>query len=177
MKRLTNMMKQVLNGLAAQDAGEYLSIKQKLQVLGVPTDPDANIFSDGSERVMSSKIPLCRVALLNDARDPGAALKFAFEACRRQTATLDIVDHGSDSTISASMGKEAERVGISFECIRLGKDSLNSLAEYLHSRRGLVYLVTASDDQLAVKLSEHMLPRQWGRMHVPMVMVDRHNSS
>ena len=173
LKRLTKIMKQMLNGLAAQDAGEYLTMNQKLQVLGLPIDPATNISSDGAKVVMSSKIPLSRVALLNDERDPGAALQFAFEACKRQSAELDIVQHGPDTTNSTSMATEAKQFGIACELIQLGSGGVDSLAEYISSRRGLVYLVTASDDHLALTLSEQFVPRKWGYMHVPMVMVDR----
>ena len=173
MKRLTKIMKQILNGLAAQDAGEYLTMNQKLQVLGLPIDPVTNISSDGAKVVMSSKIPLFRVALLNDEQDPGAALQFAFDACKRQSAGLDIVQHGPETTSSTSMATEAKQFGLSCEFIQLGSGGVDSLAEYLNSRRGLVYLVTASDDQLALMLSEQSLPRKWGSINVPMVMVDR----
>ena len=173
MKRLSADLKRMLNALALQDAAEYLPTRDKIQALGVDLGSPGS--SSGTPDLPPP--PPRRVALLSDGGDIEGMLRYTLDACERQQATLDLVLYGKGREGVAKLRARLQRQQIAHEVIVLGEESVDALAEYLCVRRTLVYLVAPTDDPLALQLTEEVVPSRGGRMHLPMVLIDRNQHS
>ena len=159
MKRLTEDLKRMLNALALQDAGDFLPMRDKMHALNGGVLPP-----QGEAR---------RVALLSDGRDSNEALHYALNACGNQQASLDLVLYGEARNQVEELRQQLQGSAIAYEIILLGKQSVASLGDYLNSRHSLTYLVASADDPLALELTKESSPHLGGRLHLPMVLVDR----
>lgn len=169
MKRLSENLKRILNALALQDAGEFLSTNSKLDMLGVGTgNPDATTAE--SRRAAP---PRRRVALLSDGENIEGILQYALEACQRQKATLDLVLHGIGKQMSEKLRDQIMAHDVVHEMILLGEESVSALVEYLNLRRSLFYVIAPADDRLALELTQRVAPAPGGLMYLPIVLVDR----
>jgi hypothetical protein len=166
MKRLSEDLKRMLNALALQDAADFLPMRDKLSVLGL---------NGGKDKVAQDlpPTPPRRVAVLSDGGDSDGVLQYALDACQRQQASLDLVLYGEAREQAEEIRTQLQRRGIAHEIILLGEHSVEALTEYLHARRTLTYLVAPADDRLALQLTEEATPHRGGRLHLPMVLVDR----
>ena len=110
MKKLSNNLKRMLNGLAHQDAAEYLSTHDKMMALGVgpetrlkQTKPSLDIVTQQSKR---------RIAFISDGRGVDAPLAYAIDACSRQGAKIDLLVHGTiDAKIISALQTRARIAG------------------------------------------------------------------
>lgn len=166
VKRLKQSVKQMLNGFAYQDAGDYLTEKQKREALGII---DEMASAADAKATVSSETPLQRVALLSDGQDTGGALQFAIDTCKRQPATLDILHLGLDAP--TSLVKAMTDAGIRYEFIALGNGETGILTDYFNTRRGLIYVVATSDDAMGMKSGKQAPLHGDAPLPVPMVMV------
>jgi hypothetical protein len=158
--RLKQGVKRMLDALAYQDAGDYLSYRAKLGVLGV-----SEVHKPASGPVRASN----RVALLTDGDDE--ALGYALEICSHQSATLDVVVHGEALTDARRMQKlRASVVGIPHQAIHLPGETLSALADYVNNQSNLLYLVSSVSNPLARSISQ----RETGshRLRTPVVLFD-----
>lgn len=169
MKRLSENLKQMMNALALQDAADFLPRSRKLEMLEIGVQP-----------VTAAKVPQPlpptpprRVALLSDGVNITEVLQYALEACQRQQATLDLVLYGKAKEQALLLRTQLQARGLAHELILLGEESIDALTEYLSLRRTLVYLIAPADDHLALALTEQVLPSRGGRLHLPVVLVDR----
>ncbi len=167
MKRLSKELKQMLNALAHQDAGEFLTMRDKLNIL----DVKGTVGSEGASHEASSA-RIRRIAMLSDGGDSSKALHYALNACKRQQASLDLVLHGAAARQAGEIRSLLHGHDIASEVVLLGEQSVKALSEYLHSRRNLSSLVASTGDPLALELTEEVLPRRGGRMHLPLVLID-----
>ncbi len=167
MKRLTEDLKRMLNALAMQDVADYLPMRDKMNALaGGPNEWQG--YMAGNQPPVSR-----RVAVLSDGRGSNEALHYALDACKNQSASLDLVLYGEAREQVEELRTQLERSGIAYEIILLGKQSVASLTDYMNTRRTLTYLIAPADDPLALELTEESSPHQGGRLHLPMVLVDR----
>lgn len=168
MKRLSEDLKRMLNALALQDAAENLPLRGKLAALGIRGGE-----VEASPAPHDTPPPPRRVALLSDGTDIEGILDYTLDACQRQQATLDLVLYGAAKASAERMRGLLQRRGIAHELIMLGEENVDALAEYIYTRRSLVYLVAPADDRLAMELTEELLPSRGNRLHLPMVLVER----
>ncbi len=167
MKRLTDDLKRMLSAMALQDAADYPPMRDKMGGLGFSEPKRGAHLPGGGPR------PSRRVALLSDGQDSNGPLHYALNACSNQQASLDLVLYGEAREQVEELRHQLQSSGIAYELILLGKQSMESLVDYLNSRHSLAYLVASADDALALELTQENSPHIDGRLHLPMVLVDR----
>jgi hypothetical protein len=173
MKRLSENIKQMMNTLALQDAADFLpgGRTRLMQQAGGHLPASSDLPRE------CTPAPVRRVALLSDGININEVLLYALEACQRQQATLDLVLYGKAKEQVPLFRGQLQARGIAHELILLGTESVDALSEYLSLRRTLIYLIAPADDPLALELTEQVLPSRGGRLHLPVVLVDRNRHS
>ncbi|MCO6411429.1 MAG: hypothetical protein J5I92_01670 [Thiogranum sp.] len=166
MKRLSEDFRRMLEGLAHQDAAEYLPMRDKYRVLGIGQPRDTATVKPVVQRR--------RVALVSDGRTGGGHIGYAVDAARRQRAGLDIVLHGgatSDSTRALDLLGQVRRHGIETQLVELKGNDVQALREYVAQRPSLLLMVARAGDVLSRTFTESALLRSQ-RLYVPMVMIE-----
>jgi hypothetical protein len=171
MNVLSDALKKMLAGLAHQDAGEFLSAHEKMEILGYggETREKSSAVSQKTVKRPATK----RIALISDGRGLGAPLDYAIDACLRQDAQLDLLVHGTVDTNSISLlEKQIQRAGLDCQHIRLGVHVVDDIIEYIYSQPSLIFLVAMPDDAAVRVLIEEVIPRHGGRIPVPLVLIE-----
>jgi len=171
MKSLSNTLKKMLAGLAHQDAGEYLSAHEKMEILGYAQEPrkrSSEVYRNAAARPVSK-----RIALISDGRGFGAPLDYTIDACLRQDAQIDLLVHGAIDTKSiSSLEKQIQQAGLDCRHVRLGVHVVDDIVEYIYHQPSLIFLVAMPDDTAARVLIEEVIPRHGGRIPVPLVLIE-----
>ena len=171
MKGLSDALKKMLTGLAHQDAGEFLSAHEKMEILGY--GPETREKPSEVSRKMVKRPVTKRIALITDGRGLGAPLDYAIDACLRQDAQIDLLVHGAVDTKSISLlEKQVKQAGLDCQHIRLGVNVIDDIVEYIYSQPSLIFLVAMPDDTAARTLIEEVIPRHGGRVPVPLVLIE-----
>ncbi len=171
MTNLTDDLKRILTGLAYQDAGEFLSMHDKMRTLGMgaknrkkPVSPTHSIVN---------KPAIHRIALISDGRGAGAPLDYAIETCSRQGAKIDLLLHGTiDTENIATLETHIRSAGLDYNCIQLGTEPVDGIIEYVCNHPALIFLVAMPDDATAKTLIEEVIPKRGGRIPVPLVLIE-----
>jgi hypothetical protein len=171
MIKLSKDIKQMLTGLAYQDAGDFLSIREKIKVLGKGSENQGK--SAATPPGFASRPAIKRIAFISDGRGVGAPLDYAIDACERQNAQIDLLIHGpADSKIIAALENRIKDAGISYQQIQLETDAVDGIIEYIVRHPSLIYLIAISNDDVARDLIEDVLPRRRRRIQVPVVLIE-----
>lgn len=171
MKALSNQLKKVLTALAYQDAGEFLSMQEKMEVLGYGSAARKQPMAVSGNAVR--KPVTKRIALITDGRGFGAPLDYAMEACLRQDAQIDLLVHGAVDTENVSvLKKQVLQSGIDCQQIELGFNAVSHIVEYICNHPSLIFLVAMPDDEAARVLIEEVIPERGGRLPVPLVLIE-----
>lgn len=176
MPKLTDDLKKILAGLAQQNAGEYLPMRDKMEALGFsaearekPPSPPRNVLRAPTTR---------RIALISDGRGVGAPLEYALDACMRQEAKIDLLTHGAADTVNISaLEKQIRAAGVECQRIRLGLKPTDGIIDYICNHPALVFLVAMPDDNAAKVLIEEVIPKRGGRIPVPLVLIEERSPS
>jgi len=171
MSKLSDDLKRMLAGLACQDAGEFLPMQQKMEMLvtRTATAPVAESSRPGSVPRQVTR----RIALVSDGRGVGAPLDYAMEAALRQGARVDLLVHGTfDARNLDAMTGRLGAAGIPVQVIRLGMDTVEDIATYICNHPSLIFVVAMPDDSAARTLVEDVIPRRGGRVPVPLVLIE-----
>jgi hypothetical protein len=161
----------MLAGLAHQDAGEFLSAHEKMAILGYGPETREKLSAVSQNTVKRPATK--RIALISDGRGLGAPLDYAIDACLRQDAQLDLLVHGTtDSNNISLLEKQIQLTGLDCQHIRLGVHVVDDIVEYIYSQPSLIFLVAMPDDPAARVLMEETIPRQGGRIPVPLVLIE-----
>lgn len=173
MSTLSENLKRVLEGLAYQDAAEYLSTSQKLEVLGVeaPRRP-SNTLGVANRYSGTGGKNRRRIALISGAGSETPALDFALGACQRHTAELDLVSLGVSPAGGDALQKldlAARQAGTHVCQVHLAKGGPDALRDYVGSHPSLIYLVATVADDLACELTGRIL--RTAGVGVPLVLV------
>lgn len=142
MKALTEALKTMLNALANQDAGEYLTPSQKTAVLsqGPGATPDQRVAPTVQE---PAPVGRRRVALFTGRELPGNVMEYVTETCARTDHDLTVLTFETESTAEAMLqpyrGELAE-AGIDVKLVTLGGNTLSQLARYLGSHPEIAFL-------------------------------------
>lgn len=171
MKKLSDNLKRMLAALAYQDAGDYLSMHDKMQVLGYGKDAPG-ITARPHLKVIKKPVAK-RIALISDGRGLGAPLDYAIEACQRQDARIDLLLHGTIDTESISaLEKQAQLAGIDCQTIQLGVSAVDDIINYIQQQHSLIFMVAMPDDMVARTLIEEVIPKSARRITVPLVLIE-----
>ncbi len=173
MKKLSNDLKRALNALAFQDAAEFLSTRDKLNVLGY-----------GNKKTKHPLIPRLkaqiietpkRIALMAGETSHGIPLDYAIDACKRQgkNTHIDILIHNSGNVeTTLTLEKRIKQAGLEFQLNQLGENSVETLISYIHNHPSLVFLISTPDDEVARVLIEEIMPKSEERIQVPVVLIE-----
>lgn len=175
MKMLSDALKKMLNGLAHQDAAEFLTTHEKIKILERGQEPRRS-FSAPSRKTIARPITK-RIAFISDGRGVGAPLDYAIEACMRLGAQIDLLIHGTVNTESIySLEKHIFQSGLECRQVRLGVNVPNEIVDYINKQRSLIFLVAIPDDTAVGMLIEEFIPGQRGRIDIPIVLIEQKNT-
>lgn len=171
MKKLSDNLKQVLNGLAHQNDGDFLPMQEKMSALGFK--PDINKSSSTSSKVVKQMAVAQRIALITDGRGLGAPLNYVIDACHNQKAKIDLLVHGTtDADNISALERSIEEAGLISNNIQLGTQPIDGVMEYISNHPGLLFMVAMPDNCVAKKLMEDVIPKQGASIPVPLVLID-----
>ena len=171
MKKLSDNLKQMLNGLAHQNYGDFLPMHDKMSALGVNSGVK-NISSLPSKVVKQMAVSQ-RIALITDGRGLGAPLNYVIDACRNQEAKIDLLTHGTtDVDNITALENSVKEAGFVSNRIQLGTKAVDNVLEYISNHPGLVFMVAMPDDVVAKKIMEDVIPKQGASIPVPLVLID-----
>jgi hypothetical protein len=171
MAKLSDDLKKMLAGLAHQDAGEFLSMHDKMRVLGC--GPEAREKPLAAPRKVVRRPATKRIALISDGRGLGAPLDYAIDACLRQDAQIDLLVHGAIDTETISvLEKQVQQAGLDCQTIQLGVHVVDDIVEYIFDHPSLIFLVAMPDDAAARVIIEEVIPKRGGRIPVPLVLIE-----
>lgn len=176
MRKLSKNMKRILTGLAYQDAGEYLPMRDKLSVLEVGDKPVIKPWQKSINRIEKSKTR--RIALITDGRGIGAALDYAIDVSQRHGAQIDLLIHGAVDVEQISIiEKQIRAAGVNCHRIQLHTQAVEDLFKYITGQSSLMFLVASPNDTAARLLVEDVIPNRRSRLPVPVVLIDNHSSA
>jgi len=176
MIKLSKDLKQMLTGLAFQDAGDFLSITEKMKVLGKGSETQEKTPSRPAG--YDSRPTKKRIAFISDGRGLGAPLNYAIDVCDRQNAQIDLLIHGpADSKNISALENKLNDAGLSYQRILFNANAVDGITEYIVKHPSLIYLIAKSDDEIAKGLIEDVLPGRRRRIQVPIVLIEDQSAS
>ena len=144
MKALTNAVKQMLDALANQHAGEHMSMQDKDIVLdeqlGNLKDTGSKVFGPVKARSNSN---MRRVALYMGSELPSEVMDYVIETCSRLGHELTVLTFQSKSAgeeLLSSYEQALADAGVEMELVTLTGDSVTGLARYLRSHPEFAFL-------------------------------------
>ncbi len=144
MTPLTNALKKMLNGLAHEDAGEYLTPRQKSAYLQNTTMNVVN--SDDLPPVLSEKAvknTRRRVAMYMGSTLPSKMMDYVIETCSSLDHDLSVLTFETGAVSSALLEpyvKQLEERGIALEAVKLSGEPIPGLARYLRSHSEIAFM-------------------------------------
>jgi hypothetical protein len=171
MKKLSDNLKQMLNGLAHQCDGEFLPMQDKMSALGVKSG--TKNISPAPPKVVKQMAVNQRIALITDGRGLGAPLNYVIDACQNQEAKIDLLTHGTtDAENITGLENRVKEAGFVCNRIQLGTKAVDNVLEYINNHPGLVFMVAMPDDVVAKKIMDDVIPKQSASIPVPLVLID-----
>jgi hypothetical protein len=175
MKRLSSSLKKILAGLANQHAGEFLTMHDKMKILGVGADRYAKHASPPPENL--SRPAVHRIAFISDGGGAAASLDYAVDACSRQGAKIDLLVHdATDSKRISALENRIQAAGVDHQRIDLGSDPVDGIVDYIRDHPALIMLVAMLDDSAATKALEAATAKHGGRIPAPLVLINERPS-
>jgi len=144
MKALTRAVKQMLDALAHQHAGEHLSMMDKTIIL---EDQLGSINNNGSKVFEPSKVRsgsnMRRVALYMGSELPSEVMDYVIETCSRLGHELTVLTFQSDSAgkeLLSPYQQALDAAGVKMELVTLSGDPVTGMARYLRSHSEVAFL-------------------------------------
>lgn len=170
MKKLTEDLKRMLDGLASQDAGDYLSMDEKLRRIG--RDAGFDVHHAGQPAVPQTTGASRRIAVVINKGSTDAAFSHALQACQRLDAHLDLLLPGPVSRERVAHLETAIRAaGVAFQSVYISGPVARGVADYTKQHFSLIYLVAAVDDPDIAEMVEQVQPARRGYLPVPLVLI------
>ncbi|MES9858058.1 MAG: hypothetical protein ABW166_15875 [Sedimenticola sp.] len=171
MTKLSDSLKQMLSGLAYQDAGDYLSMSDKMEVLGYGAK--SRLKPSLPHQSVAENVVTRRIALITDGRGVGAPLDYAIEACLQQGGKIDLLIHGAvDTSNIITLESRIREAGLECQRIRLSVEVIEDILAYTCNHSSLIFLVAIPDDSVAKRLIDEITPKRKGRLSVPLVLIE-----
>ena len=173
MKQLSKELKRALNALASQDAGDFLSMREKIALL----QPSAQ--RPPQQRIAKTQTPVKsisqrKIVLLDDGQLHTACIDYAVDAYRRQgkDVQIELIVHGQRTAHSlAAIEQHIRDCGVTLKSTRMPINDLQKVAEYLRNESGLFYLVATTANEMATQMVEQLMPLSIDRLHIPVVLI------
>ena len=171
MKKLSSGLKRILSGLAHQHAGDFLSMHDKLKIVGYGSESRKK-QTNATPQMARRPVPK-RIAFISDGSGFGAPLNYVIDASVRQDAQIDLLFHGvTDMASISALENQVREAGRDCQCIQLGVTAVDSIAEYIGNHPSLVFLVAMLDDSAARVLTEEVMSKRGGGILVPLVLIN-----
>ena len=175
--KLTEDIKKMLAGLAYQDAGDYLSINEKMKALGGDNSGNrmaASITAGSSEKTAPRK----RIAFASNGKGYGAPLNYAIDTCQRLNADIDLLTYGLvDNDRYREMETRFNNAGIRCRWIQIDADTVNATIDYIVKHPSVMYLIASTENDVARELVENVLPANRRRLGIPVVLIEEQKVS
>lgn len=143
MTKLTEVMKRMLNALACADAGEYLSLHQKIGYLNEKSGA-GNAYQAPAAMPPQATRERQQVALYLGSELPAEIMHYAVQTCGRLKHGLTVLTFQSDSTARALLNPYANELAdaqIAMKIVPLTGDPVSGLARYLRRHAEVAFLV------------------------------------
>ncbi|RKZ62947.1 MAG: hypothetical protein DRQ44_10525 [Gammaproteobacteria bacterium] len=184
MAKLSEDLKRMLTGLAYQDAGDFLSISEKMKVLNgssktPKTDSHAKSVATPQKTKTAkvetlhatNKVTPRHIAFISNGEGINAPLDYAIESSLRQNAQIDLLIHGAAGLDKvAALEKKIREAGVRFQQIQIGDNAVESVVDYVVKQPSLIYIITTPTDTAAKALLENASAKR-NRIHVPFVLI------
>ena len=142
MTILTEALKKMLDGLAHQDAGEFLTRSQKTGEFA-----QANKISPTQRVVETERAPVAesrrRIALFTGSDLSGDVMEYITQTCIRMQHDLTVLTFESEHVAQALLAPYRETLdeaGIDIRLVTLGGNTISQLARYLGSHPEISFL-------------------------------------
>lgn len=170
MKKLTEDLKRMLDGLASQDAGEYLPMDKKLRHVGPHTVPETPVAEQAA--VTPPRDAVRRIAVVINKGSTEAAFGHALQASQRLGTRLDMLLYGPVSRERVlQMEDAARRAGVAFRSVCMSGPVAGGIVDYTAQHLSLIYLVAPEDDPDMAEMIEETQPARRKYLPVPLVLV------
>ncbi len=142
---LTTVLKKMLDGFAAADAGEFLTAKQKVNVLKGINNQEVSIEESAPVVNNTAVKPQARrkVAMYLGSELPSAMMEYVIDTCTNLQHDLTVLSYESGIVSQALLAPYIERLtelGINMETVRLSGEPIKGLAKYLRSHPEIAFL-------------------------------------
>jgi hypothetical protein len=145
MKALTKAVKQMLDALAYEHAGEHLSRKEKTLALGeeletIKNSTGSTVFEPAKVRTSSN---VRRVALYLGSELPSEVMDYVIETCSRLGHELTVLTFQSEITgreLLYPYQQALETAGVEMKLATLSGDPVSGLARYLRGHPEVAFL-------------------------------------
>jgi len=171
MKKLSSDLKRALAALAHQDACDYLSMHDKMKVIGYGSEAEKQSFD--SLHLVSNSFAKKRIAMISDGRGMGSPLDYAIDASKRQNADIDLLLHDEfDKSEISIIESHIREAGLQCQRIQLAENSIDKIIEYISRHPSLIFVVGMPDDSIARTLMEEIIPSPDHHIAIPLVLID-----
>jgi len=186
MAKLSDDLKRILNGLAYEDAGEFLSTSEKMEVLNsnsntarkeIQVKPQARLSKITNSNVESSKVvsavTVRRIAFISNGEGINAPLDYAIESCLRQNAQIDLLVHDVADTIKvAALEMKIRNAGVRFQQFQIDSNPVDYIINYIAKQTSLIFMIAMPVDTVVKKLVAETSTTHFNRIDVPFVLIN-----
>jgi len=171
MSVLTEALKQMLDGLAHQDAGEFLTPSQKTAEFsrGTKIKPTQRVVETESAPVVESRR---RIALFTGSDLSPDVMEYVTQTCARMQQDLTVLSFESGHValeLLAPYRETLDAAGIDIRLVTLGGNSISQLARYLTNHPEISFLACKESGYLG---SSYVMGYQKkNEMPVPLVVI------
>ncbi len=176
MTKLSDEIKRALSALAYQDAGEHLTTRDKIELLG--DGSESQITAESEKRSVSNPAASNkRIALLIDGSNSESAVTYAIETATRLEVKIDLLTHSvTDDEIYKELDQRISDAGILSRRIPLANEKYDGILSYLNTTPALIFLIASVNDTIAKTLAEEVIPKQISIVPVPLVLINDNQS-
>lgn len=171
MNVLTEALKQMLDGLAHQDAGEFLTPSQKTAEFfrGTNIKPTQRVVEPAPAPVVASRR---RIALFTGSDLSPDVMEYITQTCTRLQHDLTVLSFESEHVAQELLAPYREVLdvaGIDIRLVTLGGNSISQLARYLENHPEIYFLACKESGYLG---SSYVTGNQKKNgMPVPVVVI------
>jgi hypothetical protein len=175
MFKLNDDLKKILNGLAYQDAGEMLPIRDKIKYLdNSPTAGQA--ISRADPQIISNAVDQ-HIALICDGREHGVSIDYAIETCSRLEGKMDLLIHDSaELKDTRALEMRIRSAGIHCQSIQLGAKPMQRIQQYLLGTAPVASIIAVLNNKRVKPIVDEILSQPSGTICPPLVLIGEHSS-
>jgi len=173
MKKLTNTIKQMLNGLASADAGEYLTSRQKDGVLGALPNWIDNSRSGIALNETANTSKRRRVALYLGSELPQEVMSYLLETCVSMQHNLIVLTFQTEKTARKLLKpymQELTSAGINMRLVQLHGEPIPALKRFLKGHAEVAFLACKDNGYLGRKYFQDNEGKN--NLPVPVVVIE-----